>query len=87
MADEPIELPIHGGWICHVESCEIKDWCQIYLRHARSAAFAGADHSWERHRQPAHVHAILKKHPAVISFTLDHPQFAAGATLVQLKEA
>ena len=34
------------------------------------------------------VHAILKKHPEVISFTLDHPQFGGwGATLVQLRPA
>jgi len=32
------------------------------------------------------VHAILKKQPDVISFTLDHPQFGGwGATLVQLR--
>ncbi|MGH7992083.1 MAG: Smr/MutS family protein, partial [Limisphaerales bacterium] len=34
------------------------------------------------------VHAILKKHPEVISFTLDYPQFGGwGATLVQLRPA
>jgi DNA-nicking Smr family endonuclease len=32
------------------------------------------------------VHAILSKDPAVISFTLDHPQFGGwGATLVKLR--
>ena len=34
------------------------------------------------------VHAILAKHPAVVSFTLDHPQFGGwGATIVQLRPA
>ncbi len=32
------------------------------------------------------VHAILNKHPAVLSFTLDYPQFGGwGATLVALR--
>jgi DNA-nicking Smr family endonuclease len=32
------------------------------------------------------VHGILQKHPDVISFTLDHPQFGGwGATLVKLR--
>ncbi len=33
------------------------------------------------------VHAVLEKHPGVISFTLDHPQFGGwGATLVSLRK-
>jgi len=33
------------------------------------------------------VHAILAQHPAVVSCTLDHPQYGGwGATLVQLKK-
>jgi len=32
------------------------------------------------------VHAILTRHPDVISFTLDHPEYGGwGATLVRLK--
>jgi len=33
------------------------------------------------------VHAILAKHPDVVSFTLDHPQYGGwGATLVRLRK-
>jgi DNA-nicking Smr family endonuclease len=33
------------------------------------------------------VHAVLEKHPDVLSFTLDHPQFGGwGATLVSLRQ-
>jgi len=32
------------------------------------------------------VHSILAKHPDVVSFALDHPQFGGwGATVVQLR--
>jgi DNA-nicking Smr family endonuclease len=33
------------------------------------------------------VHSILSKHPLVLSFTLDHPQYGGwGATIVYLRE-
>jgi len=33
------------------------------------------------------VHALLEKHPDVISFTLDHPQYGGwGATIVFLRK-
>jgi len=33
------------------------------------------------------VHALLAKHPEVVSYTLDHPQFGGwGATLVTLRQ-
>ena len=32
------------------------------------------------------VHAILSRHPAVVTFSLDHPEYGGwGATLVRLK--
>ncbi len=32
------------------------------------------------------VHAMLSRHPEVVSFTLDHPQYGGwGATLVRLR--
>jgi dsDNA-specific endonuclease/ATPase MutS2 len=32
------------------------------------------------------VHALLAKHPEVVSYSLDHPQFSGwGATIVTLK--
>ena len=33
------------------------------------------------------VHSILEKHPQVVSFTLNHPQFGGwGATIVHLRK-
>jgi len=87
MADEPIELPINGVLDLHTfNPREIKDLVPDYLAACRERGILQVRiiHG----KGIGNVHAILTKHPAVISFTLDHPQFGGwGATLVRLRPA
>jgi dsDNA-specific endonuclease/ATPase MutS2 len=87
--DEPVELPIDGVLDLHtfrpkdvgdlvpdyLEACRAKGIFQVRIIHGKGTGALRES-----------VHAILKRHPKVVSFTLDHPQYGGwGATLVQLK--
>ena len=89
MADEPIELPIDGVLDLHTfNPRDVKDLVPDYLAEcqARGILEVRIIHGKGIGNLRRTVQAILKRHPAVISFTLDYPQFGGwGATLVQLR--
>jgi dsDNA-specific endonuclease/ATPase MutS2 len=85
----PVEMPIDGVLDLHafrpkdvgdlvpdyLEACLGKGILQVRIIHGKGTGALRES-----------VHAILRKHPNVVSFTLDHPQYGGwGATLVQLK--
>jgi dsDNA-specific endonuclease/ATPase MutS2 len=87
--DEPVQLPIDGVLDLHtfrprdvgdlvpdyLEACREKGISQVRIIHGKGTGALRES-----------VHAILKRHPRVLSFTLDHPQYGGwGATLVRLK--
>jgi DNA-nicking Smr family endonuclease len=87
--DEPIELPIDGVLDLHtfkprdlgelipdyLAACRQRGIFQVRIIHGKGIGALQRT-----------VHSILLKHPDVISFTLDHPEYGGwGATLVKLK--
>jgi DNA-nicking Smr family endonuclease len=86
MADEPIELPIDGVLDLHTfNPREVKDLVPDYLAACRERGILQVGKGVGNLRRT--VHAILAKHPDVVSFALDHPQFGGwGATIVQLRK-
>ena len=89
MADKPIELRIDGVLDLHTfKPAEVKNLVPDYLAACRARGIFRVRiiHGKGIGNLRRTVHAILKKHPEVISFTLDYPQFGGwGATLVQLR--
>jgi len=87
--DEPVQLPIDGVLDLHTfNPREVKDLVPDYLAacQARGILEVRIVHGKGIGNLRRTVHAILKKHPEVISFTLDYPQFGGwGATLVKLR--
>ncbi len=87
--DEPIELPIDGVLDLHTfNPKEIKDLVPDYLAAClqRGICKVRIIHGKGMGNLRRTVHAILSKHPDVVSFTLDYPQFGGwGATLVTLR--
>ena len=88
--DEPIQIPIDGVLDLHtfrprdikdlvpdyLEACQQKGIFQVRIIHGKGIGNLRRS-----------VHAILSRHPEVISFTLDHPEYGGwGATLVLLRE-
>ncbi|MGA9778579.1 MAG: Smr/MutS family protein [Limisphaerales bacterium] len=90
MADEPMELPIDGVLDLHTfNPREVKDLVPDYLAacQARGILQVRIIHGKGTGNLRRTVHAILKRHPEVIYFTLDYPQFGGwGATLVNLRD-
>jgi DNA-nicking Smr family endonuclease len=89
MEDEPIELPIDGVLDLHTfHPRDVKDVVTEYLAECRSRGILDVRiiHGKGIGNLRRTVHAILERHSAVLSFTLDHPQFGGwGATLVKLR--
>ena len=90
MDDESVQLPIDGVLDLHtfkprevkelvldyLAACRERNICQVRIIHGKGIGNLRRS-----------VHSILAKHPDVISFTLDHPQFGGwGATIVQLRK-
>ena len=87
--DEPQELPIDGVLDLHtfspkdigelvpdyLDACLEKGICEVRIIHGKGIGNLRRS-----------VHAILARHPAVLSYTLDHPEYGGwGATLVHLR--
>ena len=89
MTDDPIEMPIDGVLDLHTfRPQDVKDLVPDYLAacQARGILQVRIIHGKGIGSLRRMVHTILAKHPQVISFTLDHPQFGGwGATLVKLR--
>ena|ERR1041385_8361062 len=89
MDEEPLQLPIDGVLDLHTfNPKQIKDLVPDYLAACRERSILQVRiiHGKGIGHLRRTVHAILAKHPEVISFTLDHPEYGGwGATLVRLK--
>ena len=89
--DEPVQLPIDGVLDLHTfKPREVKDLVLEYLAECRKREILRVRiiHGKGIGNLRRTVHAILAKHPDVVSFTLDHPQFGGwGATIVLLRKS
>jgi DNA-nicking Smr family endonuclease len=85
----PIDLPIDGVLDLHtfkpreihelvkdyLAACLERDIYQVRIIHGKGTGTLRET-----------VHSILAKHPAVLSFSLDHPEYGSwGATIVKLR--
>ena len=89
--DAPLEMPIDGVLDLHTfKPADIGDLVPDYLAACRARGILDVRiiHGKGTGQLRASVHALLKRHPDVISFTLDHPEYGGwGATLVRLRAA
>jgi len=87
--DEPTPIPIDGVLDLHTfQPREIKDLVPDYLSACQERGLLQVRiiHGKGIGALRESVHAILSRHPEVLSFTLDHPQYGGwGATLVFLR--
>ena len=87
--DDPIQLPINGVLDLHTfKPREIKELVSDYLAACQERGILQVRiiHGKGIGNLRRMVHAILAKHPEVVSFTLDHPEHGGwGGTLVLLK--
>jgi DNA-nicking Smr family endonuclease len=87
--DEPIQLPIDGVLDLHtfqprevsqlvgdyLAACQERGIHQVRIIHGKGIGNLRRT-----------VESVLSKHPEVVSFSLDHPEYGGwGATLVQLR--
>ena len=87
--DEPIQRPIDGVLDLHTFSPrEVKDLVPDYLAacEERGIFQVRIIHGKGIGNLKRTVHAILSRHPGVVSFSLDHAQYGGwGATIVHLR--
>jgi DNA-nicking Smr family endonuclease len=86
--DEPIQLPIDGVLDLHTfNPREVGELVRDYLEACRERGIFQLRiiHGKGTGQLRKRVHAILAKHPDVLSFSLDHPEYGGwGATIVHL---
>ncbi len=84
-----MQLPIDGVLDLHTfKPREIKELIPQYLAacQERGVLLVRIIHGKGIGNLRRSVHAMLSRHPEVVSFTLDHPQYGGwGATLVRLR--
>lgn len=87
--EEPVPVPINGVLDLHTfQPREVKDLVPEYLAACRERGILQVRiiHGKGTGQLRRMVHSILSKHPEVITFTLDHPQYGGwGATIVRLQ--
>ena len=87
--DEPIELPIDGVLDLHTfQPRQVEDLVTDYLEACRERGIFQVRiiHGKGTGQLRRRVHALLSKHPEVVSYTLDHPEYGGwGATIVHLR--
>ncbi len=85
----PVQLPIDGVLDLHsFQPREVKDLVLDYLAACQEKGILQVRliHGKGIGNLRRTVHALLAKHPEVVSYSLDHPQFSGwGATIVTLK--
>ena len=87
--DEPIQIPIDGVLDLHAfQPREVKDLVLDYLAACleRKIFRVRIIHGKGTGQLKRTVRSLLSKHPDVVSFTDDYPQYGGwGATIVDLK--
>ena len=87
--DEPLEVPIDGVLDLHTfNPCQVKELVLDYLAACQGLGIFEVRiiHGKGIGNLRRTVHALLAKHPEVVSFHLDYPQFSGwGATIVNLR--
>jgi len=88
--EEPVELPIDGVLDLHTFSPrDVKDLVPDYLAECQKRGILQVRiiHGKGIGHLRRTVHAILAKHPEVVSFALDYPERGGwGATIVRLRK-
>lgn len=89
--NEPLQLPIDGALDLHIFKPRevpglVKDYLDACLQ--RGIVEVRIIHGKGTGTLRETVHSILAKHPDVMSFSLDHPEYGGwGATIVRLRKA
>jgi DNA-nicking Smr family endonuclease len=88
--DEPVHIPIDGVLDLHTfRPRDVKDVVHEYLAACRERGILRVRiiHGKGIGALRQTVHTVLAKHPHVLSFTLDHPEYGGwGATIAFLKK-